>query len=729
MAVPITRSKKSLPPALAAESGYADVFEVSDERNGFRMAALEKKQSCFAFHPKIVRKGRHLTENETSNSPTPILASRSNDHLGFMSSSGELGDIAESARITQYLLDEQRETPSTSATPPPLSYYLQQLESFTSPVPDLAATLMSNPEDEIHNENVHFLRSRRRSSTELSPSRARTRRRQLGGGSGLGDSSHDNFDFGGDQHLPRSHQQYTSGHSQRIPIVRRRGAINVNHGPAYEGPPQQSNRIYSWAPTPDEEGLYTRNDPLHPRDEMWFGRSDPREEDDAFWSHLPRELRATVPPASESSPEEQDAGRAVGVPNMSLGRDNPALVTAALLQSVRRHQRYLPRARAMQNHIQDGERPRPDGARDRTINPFSTNDDYASPSTSASTSFSNHTRRLSPRLPPPARIDTSRNPDIRRMYLKDPSVDRLKETIQYLDRVRFSNSYEESLSTAAAGGFVQFEYFLRNEDDFILDTGSIAGPDHCSWLSPGTVFSGQQQASASTAMLPHRLLGTSRPTEPVAVPGIENRISVYTSSGRSYWATNVTGNNNSNPDLTEPAKTESWPVKVTIHHVDYNTMTLSGTMEAYNIPDKSANNQGAHIITFLEGEIIDFNTHTLETKNFNAGPEIDSCYWRELEPFKNLTYDEIVKNLVSKKWVTEKLSKGWILMRWKERCFVSPSHSRQGLTISGFYYISVHRETGRIEGMYYDPGSSPYQQLSLDPILKDKMVFPAYKFR
>ena len=64
-----------------------------------------------------------------------------------------------------------------------------------------------------------------------------------------------------------------------------------------------------------------------------------------------------------------------------------------------------------------------------------------------------------------------------------------------------------------------------------------------------------------------------------------------------------------------------------------------------------------------------------------------------------------------------------------ERCFVSPSHSRQGLTISGFYYISVHRETGRIEGMYYDPGSSPYQQLSLDPILKDKMVFPAYKFR
>ncbi|KAM5473662.1 hypothetical protein MauCBS54593_002460 [Microsporum audouinii] len=621
-----------------------------------------------------------------------------------------------------YLPDEQLGTPSTSVTPPPLSYYLQQLESFTSPVPDLAATLMSNPEDEAHNENVHFLRSRRRSSTELSPSRARIRRRQQGGGVGavLVDSPHDSVDLGGDQYLPRSHQQYVSGHGQRIPIIRRRGAMNISHGPAYEGPPQQSNRIYSWAPSQDEEGLYTRTDPLHPRDEMWFGRLASRDEDDSFWSHLPRELRGTAQlTPNVPSPEDPDAGRTVGAPNVPVGRDNPALVTAALLQSVRRNHRYSPRTRG------DGERARPDGAgstRDRT-----SSDDY-----SPSTSFSGHTRRPSPRLPPPARADTSRNSDIRRMYLKDPSIDRLREAIQYLDRVRFSNSYEESLSTAAAGGFVQFEYFLRNEDDFILNTGSIAGPDHCSWLSPGTVFSGQQQASASTAMFPHRLLGTGRLTDPAATPGVENRISVYTSGGRSYWATNMMGNNsntNSSQDLSEPAKTESWPVKVTIHNVDYNTMTLSGTMEAYNIPDKSANNQGAHIITFLEGEIIDFNTHTLETKNFNAGPEVDSCYWRELEPFKNLTYDEIVKNLVSKKWVTEKLSKGWILMRWKERCFVSPSHSRQGLTISGFYYISVHRETGHIEGMYYDPGSSPYQQLSLDPILKDKMVFPAYKFR
>lgn len=628
---------------------------------------------------------------------------------------------------------------------------------------------MSNPEDETHNENVHFLRNRRRSSTELSPSRARTRRRQLGGGVGVGagagvgggvaDSPQDSVDhLGGDQYMPRSHQQHVSGHGQRIPIIRRRGAMNISHGPAYEGPPQQSNRIYSWAPAQDEEGgLYIRTDPLHPRDEIWFGRAAPsdRDEDSSVWSYLPRVLRGPAPVASESSPEEQDGGRPVGAPNMPLARDNPALVTAAILQSVRRNHRYSPRTRTPQNQMQDGERAsRPEDGRDGTVNGNGNSNNDNSSDSASPFLFSPRARRSSPRLPPPARIDASRNSDIRRMYLKDPSIDRLREAIQYLDRVRFSNSYEESLSTAAAGGFVQFEYFLRNEDDFILDTGSIAGPGYCSWLSPGTVFSGQQQATASTAMLPHRLLGTTRPsTDSNAASGIENRISVYTSSGRSYWASDAMGNNNnssSGSHDSEPAKTESWPVKVTIHNVDYEAMTLSGTMEAYNIPDKSANNQGAHIITYLEGEIIDFNTHTLETKNFNAGPEVDSCYWRELEPFKNLTYDEIVKNLVSKKWVSEKLSKGWILMRWKgrlhfpciplfiremltlassERCFVSPSHSRQGLTISGFYYISVHRETGRIEGMYYDPGSSPYQQLSLDPILKNKMVFPAYRFR
>lgn len=101
-------------------------------------------------------------------------------------------------------------------------------------------------------------------------------------------------------------------------------------------------------------------------------------------------------------------------------------------------------------------------------------------------------------------------------------------------------------------------------------------------------------------------------------------------------------------------------------------------MEAYNIPDKSSSIQDAHIVTFLEGEIIDFNKHTLETKNFKADADIDTKYWRELEPFKELSDTDMAQNLVSRKWITEVLSKGWILMRWKGKQTIIPIPSSKG---------------------------------------------------
>lgn len=60
-----------------------------------------------------------------------------------------------------------------------------------------------------------------------------------------------------------------------------------------------------------------------------------------------------------------------------------------------------------------------------------------------------------------------------------------------------------------------------------------------------------------------------------------------------------------------------------------------------------------------------------------------------------------------------------------EKCFVTPSDAQSGLTISGFYYVSMRREDGHIEGLYYDPLSSPYQHLSLSP---EKRMFPTYSF-
>ena len=43
------------------------------------------------------------------------------------------------------------------------------------------------------------------------------------------------------------------------------------------------------------------------------------------------------------------------------------------------------------------------------------------------------------------------------------------------------------------------------------------------------------------------------------------------------------------------------------------------------------------------------------------------------------------------------------------------AHAQWGLTISGFYYVALHRQTGRIDGLYYDPGSQPYQSLRMAP--------------
>ena len=349
----------------------------------------------------------------------------------------------------------------------------------------------------------------------------------------------------------------------------------------------------------------------------------------------------------------------------------------------------------------------------------------------------------------------------------------LEEAIKYLERVRFSRSYEESVTSAAAGGFVREEFFSNNHEDFILDTATIDPPPESSWLKVGGVFSGSQHAANGSHSVLYRLSDRSNTIGAPSPPANPDQHQIRTS--RQHWlpSTDVTTANGTTTNTTTtnnnrtPHGDERWPVKVTIHSIDYSSMTLSGTMEAFNVPDKSSPTQESSITTFLEGEIIDFNTYTLETKSFKADARIDGTYWRKLEPFKRLTDDEIVRNLVSRRWLTEVLSRNWILMRWKgmyqipnistfrsgfslstlfalfchgfcgnvlmtdgrtvlEKCFITPSEHRSGLTISGFYYVSLRRDNGQIEGLYYDPSSSPYQHLTLTP---EKRGFPVYEFR
>ncbi|CAI6333044.1 unnamed protein product [Periconia digitata] len=232
---------------------------------------------------------------------------------------------------------------------------------------------------------------------------------------------------------------------------------------------------------------------------------------------------------------------------------------------------------------------------------------------------------------------------------------------------------------------------------------------------------------------------------------------------------------------------DRWPVKVTIHSVDYEQMSLSATMEAYNVPSHPHQHQSllaatgegnasftrtSSITTYLEGEILDFNTHTLLTESFQSTAHNDATYWSKLPPFEIYSDAELRHNLSSIRWFEDVLSKEWILMRWKERCFVKPykppsvdspaldqvmesdsdplpapsdppqpswtvgagdtehgmfDDSGCGLTISGFYYVCLRRSDGRLDGLYYDPQSSPYQCLKLESVRGGAL--PAWEFK
>ncbi|CAI7598467.1 unnamed protein product [Penicillium glandicola] len=538
--------------------------------------------------------------------------------------------------------------------------------------------------DNAHDDNVNFLRSRPALFNPLLPSLSRQRRRRYPANPAPQNEDRMEVD---DPTNPRTSVEL----NRRIPIVRHQE--RSTDMPNYEGRVPNSRSLYGWAPGSDDED----------------GAAREESEDDQMQPFLHSISSRDTPPARP--PRNEVPGPAQLIPHgyETLPGRNQARTSisavAALLQSARRQPR-LSRSRTLENYIIDRySDTTPEEESENTIAVASRGYRYRP----SSRGDSHHTNLTHNDLRARAAAQRQLHSDT---YLSNM----LGETIHYLDRIRYSNSLEESMLAVADSRLpVSMDNKSWRDMDYILYTPNIAPPAACSWLRSGMAFSGcQRAASAGCPVLSQRIHNPHAPSEPVIVNGSDStRISVSTTSGRRYLANN---------------RDENWPVKVTIHQINHEDMTLSGTMEAYNIPDKTSPTHDAHIVTFLEGEIIDFNNHTLETKNFKADADIDSTYWRELQPFKDLTDAEMARNLVSRKWITEELSKGWILMRWKERCFITPTDARQGLTISGFYYISLRREDGHIEGLYYDPGSSPYQQLSLNPEVS-KMVRPSYAFR
>jgi len=449
----------------------------------------------------------------------------------------------------------------------------------------------------------------------------------------------------------------------------------------------------------------------------------------------------------------------------------------------------------------------PSGTQDRNSPPVG-----LSPSERSSAEISRRQAALQRYLERQSQSARTRNEPYRldrpNTYIPSSNSVTLENSIKYLSHIRNSNSEAESWIHALDAGILTKEYvYDKNGDrnpDFVIETASLPPPVEVSWLVPGAVLSGCQHAHTATTTI-----------TPVHQPGTTNTVYRFRNqSGQSVtfdparpWQTAgqisprdlraLAATNGLEEIQTHSSQQDHWPVKVTIHSVDFEKMCLSATMEAYNVPSHPHPHQNTHtsspdnpftppvtrtasITTYLEGEILDFNKFTLVTESFKSDPGNDAMYWRKLPPFQKYSDEELVRKLVSRKWLTEELGEEYILMRWKERCFVkslngrtpdpirsshhyhSDSHSHGddgglvtsgsreeqeeaesfrrnyggdgsegesngGLTISGFYYICLRRADGGVEGLYFDPQSSPYQHLRLESISGGR--FPAWGFR
>jgi hypothetical protein len=593
---------------------------------------------------------------------------------------------------------------------------------------------------------------------------------------------------------------------------------------AYGDRVPNSNNLYDWSPSneaDDEDELdqilaeLRREQPnTHPEILRVLGRSQLDSERERSRAVASRMLNSNWPSASSES-----------------------LRSAAILQSVRRHPRFSARTR---DYIQRYSADRDSGNRSphnsdlrERYSPSETSRRMAEQAAAMQRIAERRTsldiareqaaredranddahassrRQYAPRIPFPGGPPKS-------MSVPSPM---LEQTVKYLSRIRYSNTLDDSLNYAIDAGFLGKEHFTEDQEDFLVDPSSITPPAETSWLAPGAVLSGCQHATTTTTSTITTAVtgagaGTSTSTSTTLYRFRNNDTmtsTLFDPANRpwlshSYSSPRSRDSQTPGPEVVNSyaPQQDRWPVKVTMHSVDWERMSLSATMEAYNVPSHPHQHQSilghstegtsqftrtSSITTYLEGEILDFNTHTLLTESFKSSASNDATYWRKLPPFQMLSDDDMVRKLTSRRWFDEVLSKEWILMRWKERCFVKSlnrstadpgqsAHSTStpsfaghgdadlhdsffspgrdnghaesasthywgtgggdaeqgsfddsgcGLTISGFYYVCLRRSDGQLEGLYYDPQSSPYQCLKLKSVRGG--VFPAWGFR
>jgi len=320
----------------------------------------------------------------------------------------------------------------------------------------------------------------------------------------------------------------------------------------------------------------------------------------------------------------------------------------------------------------------------------------------------------------------------------------LEMAVMYLDRLKSCHDYTDAVLAASLAGLDNKEFLFDKHDDFIMELDLLDATSMSSWFRGGIKYRGWQH--------------TTTPSSTRMLSDIESRL-VF-----GHWIDPPGSTTNLSTARTRPTP-DRWPVKVSIYQVDEERMTIAGTMEAHDLPSHfysrdSINKLNIPVTTFLDGQIIDLTNHSFltPTNSKKSPPDpstdlfttdkllnsaiifpstsaiIDASNWRRLPPFDQLKDDDQVARAMLSKTRMMEIRKEYIHMRWKERCFVknsipsvnamssnsdgqhkssTTSEIGHGLTISGFYYISLHRLTGDIEGLYYDPNTSPYQCLRL----------------
>lgn len=690
--------------------------------------------------------------------------------------------------------------PPTNRSTSSLSSFLPALQGLTSPVLDLASTLTLEAADDVDAENIAFLRATFEPTDNMS---AEALTQELGTERRRREA----------QQRARSVSEEARErqiHDSRVGQLRQRHdspeawsdrTINRMRPPYGDGMPNHQS-LFDWAPAREEEEEEAALEEI---------LTELRRQQPNTHPEILRVLARASVDAEREARQRTSSSRTQAATPGSQSHEPSSLRSAAILQSFRRNHRILTRSREFMQRMSGSERERPTSSEHTTT----TNDRWSSvypPSAGSTTNSGRYElNRLAwqasqhPSSETRAAAHRENLDTLRRRYLENPSnkMSEFERIIKLLHVQRSpdhepSRLVEEPESLATAGKRHSWENAARHKSH------AACPPHYTSWLAPGTIFNGTQQAhpvvrpnaSVSSSATLQRLVNHQNhqsmgpPWNPPEMP----RNTTFDAS--RPWLSHTMSSAPLTFSASPPSSTPSslpthdrWTVKVEIHKVDYATMTLQGTMEAYNVPSLThpatttttpppphSDLRKTTFSTYLEGELIDFTHHTLLTEPAAFGvkttPDIDAAYWRRLEPFASLSDDEIARALLDRHWLEESLMGRYVLMRWKERCFVKPTTGSSasfpgrnamsgggggdahaplprpgdastsflssnagggggagggvggsgagdgagyGLSISGFYYVSLRRGDGRLEGLYFDPQSSPYQHLEMRP--------------